>query len=82
LAGTDVIHQGGAARFRRAKREEAEQRKSLLDEVRRQCLPEGMRRFARRAGIAQANLNRALKGRTNPSLTILAKLRTVMAEEV
>jgi hypothetical protein len=49
----------GTARFRRAKREEAEQRKSLLDEVRRQCLPEGMRRFARRAGIAQANLNRA-----------------------
>jgi hypothetical protein len=34
----------------RAKREKAEQRKSLLDEVRRQCLLEGMRRFARRAG--------------------------------
>ena len=68
--------------MQRAKREVAEQRKNLLDEVRRHCQLEGMRRFARRAGVDQVNLNRALNGRTKPKLTSLAKLRALMTEEV
>jgi hypothetical protein len=67
--------------LQKAKREEAEQVRSVLDEVRRHCRLTGLRRFARRAGIDPANLARILKGRRNPSPLMLAKLQAILAEE-
>jgi len=65
----------------RAGREEAEQTQGVLDEGRRCRELEGLRRFARRARIDPANLNRALEGRTKPSPLTLAKLQALLAEE-
>jgi transcriptional regulator with XRE-family HTH domain len=53
----------------------------VLDKAKRHCELEGMRRFARRAGLDPANLNRALRGRTKPNPSMLVKLRAFLAEE-
>ena len=61
--------------------EEAERERSVLDEVRRHCRITGLRRFARRAGVDPANLNRALKGWGKPSRLMLTKLQAFLAEK-
>jgi transcriptional regulator with XRE-family HTH domain len=71
----------GVSRLQRAEREEVEQARSVLDRVRLHCRLTGLRRFARRAGVDPANLNRVLKGRNEPSLLMLAKLQALLAEE-
>jgi transcriptional regulator with XRE-family HTH domain len=68
--------------LQRAEREEAEQTKSMLDEVRRHCKLKGLRHLARRAGIDPANLTRALKGRGRPSQRMLTRLQALLAEEL
>ena len=68
-----------ASRLRRVESEEAEQTERVLDEVRRHCELTGLRRFARRARIDPANLNRVLKGRGEPSRLVLAKLQALLA---
>jgi transcriptional regulator with XRE-family HTH domain len=40
---------------------------------------EGLRSLARRAGIDPANLNQVLKGRTEISLSMLARLQALLA---
>ncbi len=67
--------------LQRAEREEVEQTRSVLEEVRRRCKLEGLRSLARRAGLDPANLNRVLKGRGKPSRLMLAKLQALLAEE-
>jgi transcriptional regulator with XRE-family HTH domain len=64
--------------LQRAESEEAEQCRNVLEEVERLCNLQGLRRLARRAGIDPANLNRALKGRTKPSMSMLAKLQATL----
>jgi len=54
---------------------------AVLLDVRLRCRLTGLRRFARRAGVDPANLNGVLKGRTRPSLLMLAKLQALLAEE-
>ena len=65
----------------RVERDEAEQTKGILDELRRHCELEGLRRFAKRVGLDPANLNRVLKGGRKPSPLMLAKLQAILAEE-
>ena len=48
---------------------------SLLDDVKMHCRHTGLRRFARQAEMDPAKLNRLLKGRSKPSLSILMKLK-------
>jgi transcriptional regulator with XRE-family HTH domain len=67
--------------LRRADLDETDQAKTVLDEVRRHCKGSGLRHFARRAGVDKANLNRVFKGRTEPSLLMLAKSLALLAEE-
>jgi transcriptional regulator with XRE-family HTH domain len=67
------------SRLQRAESEEAEQTFCVLEEVRRRCKGPGLCHFARRAGVDPANLNRVLKGRTEPSLLMLAKLEAALA---
>jgi len=69
------------SRLQRAQSEEADRTRSVLDDVRLRCRLTGLRRFARRAGVDPANLNGVLKGRTRPSLLMLAKLQALLAEE-
>jgi transcriptional regulator with XRE-family HTH domain len=69
------------SRLQRSESDEADQTKTVLDEVRRQCKDSSLRRFAARAGIDPANLNRVLKGRSKPSVLMLAKLRSVLAQD-
>ncbi len=68
-------------RLQRAELEEAEQTKSVLEEVGRHGKLKGLRHLARRAGIDPANLNRVLKGRGSPSRLMMAKLQALLAEE-
>jgi lambda repressor-like predicted transcriptional regulator len=67
--------------LRRAELDETNQAKTVLDEARRHCKGSGLRHFARRAGVDPANLNRVLKGRTEPNQLMLAKLQAPLAEE-
>ena len=69
------------SRLQSAQSEEIERTRSVLDDVRLRCRLTGLRRFARRAGVDPANLNGVLKGRTRPSLLMLAKLQALLAEE-
>lgn len=69
------------SQLQRAEREEAEQTKSVLDEVRWRRELKGLRHLSRRAGIDPANLNRVLKGRGKPSQPMLAKLQALLSEE-
>ncbi len=69
------------SRLQRAESEGVEQARSVLEEVRRHSRFTGLRRFAKRAGVDPANLNRVLKGRGNPSQPMLAKLQAILAEE-
>jgi len=69
------------SRLQRAESDEVDQAKIVLNEVRRRCNGSGLRRFARRAGIDPANLNRVLKGQRKPSPLMMAKLQALLAEE-
>jgi len=69
------------SRLRRSERDEAEQMRSVLEEVRRHCKLKGLRRFARQAGIDPGNLNRVLRGRVRPSVSILGKLQATLARD-
>jgi len=62
----------------RIAREETEETRDVLAKARRHCKLKGLRRFARRAGVDPANLNRVLKGRTKPSQLMLAKLEAAL----
>jgi transcriptional regulator with XRE-family HTH domain len=70
------------SRLERAGTEEAEQTKGVLGEARRYRKIEGLRKFARRAGIDPANVNRVLKGRRKPSRLMLAKLRATLVRDL
>lgn len=70
----------GVSRLQRAEGEEAEQTRIVLDEARRRSRLTGLRRFAARAEVDPANLNRVLKGGRKPSTLMLAKLQSLMAE--
>jgi hypothetical protein len=68
------------SRLQSAEMEEVEQTRSLLGEVRRRCKLERSRRFARRAGVDPANLNRVLENRRKPSKVMLAKPQVLLAQ--
>jgi hypothetical protein len=67
------------SRLRRSERDEAEQTRNMLEDVRRHCKRSGLRHFAKRAGIDPANLNSVLKSRRKPSPLMLAKLEAALA---
>jgi transcriptional regulator with XRE-family HTH domain len=68
-------------RLQRSGRDEAENSRSVLDKVRRHCELKGLRQFARKVGIDLANLNRVLKGRGEPSRSMLAKLQASLVRD-
>ena len=53
----------------------------MLDEARRDCELEGLRRFARRLGIDSENLNCVLKGRTKFNPSMLATLWVTLVRD-
>jgi transcriptional regulator with XRE-family HTH domain len=63
-------------------REEVEQTKDVLDEVRCHCQLTNLRDFARQAGIDPANLARVLKGRSKPSQVMLARLESTLIRAI
>jgi hypothetical protein len=72
---------GAVSRLQSAEKEEVEQTRSLLGAVRRRCKLERLRRFARRAGVDPANLNRVLEDRRKPSKVLLAKLQATLVRD-